>query len=52
MSLMGQEGGKEQFPVTCSALSSLLLPRVLTITLRDGHLVLIVTDEVIRAQRR
>lgn len=41
VSLMGQEGGKEQFPVTCSVLSSSSLPRTLTVTLRVGHLVLI-----------
>lgn len=49
--LTGQEGGKEQFPVTCSVLSS-ILPRVLTLSLRVAYLVLIFTDEAARAQRR
>lgn len=41
VSLLGQEGGKEQFPVTCSDLPSSSPPRTLTVTLRVGHLVLI-----------
>lgn len=40
MSLMGQEGEKEQFPVTCCVLPSSSLPRTLTVTLKVGHLVL------------